>query len=199
MSYKITHYNQKPIVVREHIRDKRVVRPYTKGNSWSKRLKVWIWNLIRKPIIYSLSAMIFVSFMVTSFYAGALWRVYNPMPVAEAQTLSFIGTTTPTVDPVTDQLHRIEFAESHDNQFCTTDAITHGLCTKSEEGMVLMRANSNNSVDIGIAQINNKAWGAESVKLGYNLYTQDGNEKMARYILSTTGLKAWSSSKQVWK
>lgn len=45
--------------------------------------------------------------------------------------------------------------------------------------------------DVGIAQINVKTWGAKALELGYDIYTTEGNLKMARYIYDTAGIQSW--------
>lgn len=45
--------------------------------------------------------------------------------------------------------------------------------------------------DVGIAQINVKTWGAKASELGYDIYTTEGNLKMAKYVLDTQGKTAW--------
>ena len=55
-----------------------------------------------------------------------------------------------------------------------------------------------NPQDIGACQINIPFWGATAKKLGYNIYTLDGNVSMAKYILGQQGIKAWEWSQKCW-
>jgi hypothetical protein len=73
------------------------------------------------------------------------------------------------------------------------------MCSQSQNGLVLTRVNKNGSLDIGIAQINDKTWGAQATSLGYDLYTKEGNEAMAKFILSKYGTKPWYLSAKTWK
>jgi hypothetical protein len=51
-----------------------------------------------------------------------------------------------------------------------------------------------NPKDVGVMQINEKYWLAESIKLGHDIYTLEGNIEMAKHILKTQGITAWSWS-----
>ena len=55
-----------------------------------------------------------------------------------------------------------------------------------------------NSQDIGALQINEKYHLADSIKLGLDIYTLDGNLAYGRYIYSTQGTKPWVHSKPCW-
>jgi hypothetical protein len=56
-----------------------------------------------------------------------------------------------------------------------------------------------NPNDKGACQIHVPAWGATAIKLGYNIYTLQGNVDMAVYILKHQGYEAWSASESCWK
>jgi len=45
--------------------------------------------------------------------------------------------------------------------------------------------------DVGMYQVNLKSWQKEAERLGYDIWTPDGNEQMAYHILATQGLRAW--------
>ncbi len=181
--YTIKHYNRKPIKVRE----------YTRGTSWQRRLGQWVWSWLRMPVIYALVAIIFMSSIASAFFYGELYdHENNPQTIAMASFAH--ADTTDNSD-----LARIEFAESRNNQFCDTDAIAHKMCSQSQNGLVLTRVNNNGSLDIGIAQINDKTWGAQATALGYDLYTKEGNEAMAKWIISKYGTKPWYLSAKTWK
>lgn len=52
--------------------------------------------------------------------------------------------------------------------------------------------------DVGLFQIHVPVWGKEAEKLGYDIYSPEGNIKMARHILNTQGINAWLPSKPCW-
>lgn len=55
-----------------------------------------------------------------------------------------------------------------------------------------------NPTDIGLAQINEPTWGTTAKKLGYDIYTADGNLKMAIYIYDHYGSSPWVYSEGCW-
>ena len=55
-----------------------------------------------------------------------------------------------------------------------------------------------NPYDIGLFQINTVFWGKKAQELGYNLYTPEGNEQMARYLFAHYGSVPWQSSIACW-
>ena len=53
--------------------------------------------------------------------------------------------------------------------------------------------------DIGKYQINETHHGVEAKKLGYDIYTEKGNEAMAMYLYSRQGTEPWYPSKKCWR
>jgi len=67
-----------------------------------------------------------------------------------------------------------------------------------KSGQVLMRGNTNGSVDIGIMQINVSIWGAKATELGYNLAIEKDNKEFARWLYKNYGTEPWVWSKKCW-
>jgi len=55
-----------------------------------------------------------------------------------------------------------------------------------------------NSADVGVMQINEKYHADEAVKMGYNIYTTEGNVAFAKYLYKKYGGDPWSSSESCW-
>lgn len=55
-----------------------------------------------------------------------------------------------------------------------------------------------NRDDIGGLQINEIIWGEKARKLGYNIYEQEGNEKMGIWLLHNYGTTVWENSSHCW-
>ena len=55
-----------------------------------------------------------------------------------------------------------------------------------------------NSKDIGALQINEKYHLSDSIKLGLDIYTLEGNLAYGRYIYSKQGTKPWVHSSHCW-
>lgn len=56
-----------------------------------------------------------------------------------------------------------------------------------------------NSGDIGVMQINKHYHVEDATKLGFDIYTIDGNLGYARYLYGKYGSDPWSSSSKCWK
>ena len=80
-------------------------------------------------------------------------------------------------------LQKIAFCESRNRQF-------------DENGKVIRGKNSD---DIGRYQINIEHWGEKAEKLGYDLFTEEGNEAMALMLYERYGTKPWNWSKKCWR
>ena len=194
MSYRIKDsMGGKVIVVREHNRGSRVVRPYVKGLTWRQRLGRWIWSWLRTPVIYTLCGVIFASVTASAWFGGELYEVYHPTAAAEAQVILLKQKTD--VPPL---LKKIAFAETRDNQTCDADAIAHHFCKAGDAGNVLVTINTDGSTDTGAYAINNYTWGAQAAKLGYDIYTEDGNQAFAIWLFDNYGTAPWGDSKARW-
>ena len=55
-----------------------------------------------------------------------------------------------------------------------------------------------NQGDVGVMQINEKYHANEAAKLGYNIYTVEGNVAFAKYLYDKFGSDPWSSSSKCW-
>jgi hypothetical protein len=56
-----------------------------------------------------------------------------------------------------------------------------------------------NRFDVGVMQINEQYHAAQAKKLGYDIYTLDGNMAYAEWLYSQEGSKPWSASSKCWK
>lgn len=61
----------------------------------------------------------------------------------------------------------------------------------------VVRGNQNRH-DIGRFQINELIWGGTASALGYDIYTDEGNTKMALWIFNQDGARPWFWSKACW-
>ena len=55
-----------------------------------------------------------------------------------------------------------------------------------------------NKGDVGVMQINEKYHAEDAAKLGYNIYTAEGNVAFAKYLYNKFGSNPWSSSSKCW-
>lgn len=55
-----------------------------------------------------------------------------------------------------------------------------------------------NASDVGVMQINEQYHGAAALRMGYDLYTLEGNMAYARYLYETQGTRPWNYSSKCW-
>lgn len=67
-----------------------------------------------------------------------------------------------------------------------------------KNGQVLLKANTNGTIDIGKYQVNLTYWGAKATELGLDLTKEADNKKMAEWIYANKGTGDWSASHQCW-
>lgn len=66
-----------------------------------------------------------------------------------------------------------------------------------KNGQVLMRSNTNKSVDVGRYQLNS-VWFKKATELGLDITKEKDNEKMAVWIYENRGTEDWYPSKGCW-
>lgn len=125
--------------------------------------------------------MVFGFCLIIAVLLG-VYKLGGILSPATIYTKAEIIKEVPIKAPVMDRIAMCESQASH------TD----------KNGQVQLNANTNGSVDIGIYQINNKAWGKKATELHYNLMVEQDNRAMAQYIYETHGTEPWYSSKKCW-
>ena len=150
---------------------KRLKDIYVGASKWEVfkyRVRVWFRRLV-----------------LLSILGGILWFVYtmgsllNP---AIVYTKAEVIKEVPIKAPI---LEKIFVCESGGKHF-------------DKNGQVLMRSNTNRTVDLGIAQINT-VWFAKATELGYDLTIEKDNRAMAQWIYENRGTEDWSASKKCWR
>lgn len=81
-------------------------------------------------------------------------------------------------------LAKIAKCESGDNHY-------------DKNGQVLLRGNTNKTVDVGRFQINS-VWFAKATELGLDLTNEDDNKKFAQWLYENRGTEDWKYSKACW-
>lgn len=123
-------------------------------------------------------------------YANVVMEVWANMDNA-AYTNYVRGYATSTPDEPAVIMNRIAGCESEWNR---NSFGSH----YDAKGRVRRNINKNGSWDIGRWQINLETWETKAHELGYNVYTPEGNEKMAYWIYNNRGTEDWYSSKDCW-
>ncbi len=150
-----------------------------------KRQKDVYQNATKWQVIKYKIRMFFRTVFVLGLIASVLWGTYkiggelNPSTIVASRD---VIVEVPTKAPI---LERIAKCESNGSHY-------------DKNGQVALNANTNKSVDIGLYQINNKAWGKKATDMGLNLFIEKDNKVMAQYIYENYGTEPWYSSKSCW-
>ena len=75
----------------------------------------------------------------------------------------------------------------------------YGKPQQFEKDGVTVRYGRVNPDDRGMCQINTKYWLKQSLDLGWDIETEDGNIRMANWIYDHHGTQPWSWSKSCWQ
>ena len=153
-----------------------------------KPLKVfWNGKLLREIYPHATRWQVF-KFKVKKFFrkvfitSGIVAIIYVAFIIGAHKPPLTLITTVQAEEKFEDYplLVKICKAESQNTQF-------------KKDGRV-MRGTVNPS-DIGYCQINEPIWNDTARKLGYDIYTEDGNKDMSVYIFLNQGSEPWNSSK----
>lgn len=136
---------------------------------FSSALK-WCKNVLRKGMIL---AMVAGAFYMT-FIAG--------QSIAPSETIVNVVQADNGIAPILQKIGKCESGNTH----------------YDKNGQVLMRSNTNKSVDVGKYQINS-VWFAKATELGLDITKEADNEKMAKWIYENKGTGDWSASQGCWK
>lgn len=109
-----------------------------------------------------------------------------------------------TIEQVVELKETNEFIASYIEKMFPEDTRLMSRIAKCESG--LRHFNEDGSVvvgrqtpDVGLFQISPKHWETEAKKLGFDIYSLEGNTLMARHIYEVQGLGAWQASFSCWK
>lgn len=121
--------------------------------------------------------------MITAFVAfiagtAFIYREVNPKTVQGAETLVVKTVIKDSEYPPI--LKKICDAESSGKQFNADGSVLRGVIDKS---------------DIGICQINERYNNDEARRLGYDIYTEQGNKAFALHLFNTRGTQPWEASR----
>ncbi len=131
---------------------------------------------VRRAGILAARTVIIGTLAYAVFVLGASVYSTDNITIANAE-VKVVEAPAPILD-------RIAMCESHGHQL-------------NPNGQVLLNVNTNGTVDIGRFQINS-IHEAEATKLGYDLFTLEGNTAYAKWLYANKGTGDWSSSAKCW-
>ena len=146
--------------------------------SWLKRkwhnTKVYTKIAIIKTAMY-IKRTIIVSSVICVFGYGYVAGLHTLISNADTKIVYVQATSTFPV-----MLTKICKAESGLHQFNSSGSVLRGKVNPS---------------DIGYCQISEPTWDDQARKLGYDIFTEQGNKDMALWLYSNQGVQPWDSSK----
>lgn len=111
--------------------------------------------------------------------ATIMLYLLSPLEIADASKDKIVEPV-PQIPPI---LQKIAICESHNHQFNADGSVHMGKINK---------------LDTGKWQINQKYWLKKSRELGYDIFTLEGNTKMAVWIYKNYGVSPWTWSRSCW-
>lgn len=139
---------------------------------------------LQSPLPYFIFVAMLVAVTITSTEEEAV--IYTaPIieqiePVEEPIEIKKAPEPAPVVD---NTLKKIAWCESHNQQFNADGSVLRGI---------------QNPLDIGKWQINEKYHLAESLRLGMDIHTLEGNTAYANHLYLTQGSTPWNWSRFCW-
>lgn len=142
-------------------------------------LKAWFRRLV-VSLLWIASAAVA---LLTAFTLGGYFFSSDTVEAAPAQV---IQAPSPILDRIADcESGTGKIGSGHQYQ---TDGITP-----------VMHTNTNNTVDVGMYQINQNASNIRiEAQQNFNILTETGNKAMAAYLYANVGTGPWSSSQHCW-
>lgn len=93
-----------------------------------------------------------------------------------------------------------EVVVNQDIKYPVLDRIAHcesGNKHFDKNGQVMLRGNTNKTVDVGVFQINS-VWFSKATELGLDLTKEADNREFAKYLYTTRGTVDWIYSQKCW-
>lgn len=143
------------------------------------------WQVFKYRVRVFLLRCFVIGILIGSIYgAFVAGGIYSPAVIyTKAEIIKEVESQAPIMD-------RIAGCESQGNAKLPG---THW----DKNGQVLMRSNTNRSVDVGKYQINT-VWFAKATELGLDITLEADNKEMALWIYKNRGTEDWYSSRNCW-
>ena len=146
----------------------RDIYPYA---TWFEVLKWKMYRFLRKG-------------MIMAFVAGLLFGAFKLGTTTNEITYAAPEKVLVEVPVKAAVMDRIAMCESHNMHM--------------KNGQVILNANKNGSVDMGVFQINVSIWGKKAAELGFNLAVEKDNRAFVQYLYENFGTEPWVWSKGCW-
>lgn len=139
-----------------------------------------------------------VIFLMSSLYGGG--HADNHVDTISAQSSVEQATSTENIDILTSDPKAMEAflrREYADDPLLVDIARCESSFHQFDSKGNIVRGRVN-SADVGVMQINEKYHGEMAKKLGFDLYTVEGNIAYAKHLYNEQGSQPWISSSKCW-
>lgn len=148
--------------------------------NWFKNLFKWFWLQFKRAAV----ATLVLGILAGIYQAG--WKTGNvaagaQVSYAQVEVVKEVQVEVKGKLPV---LERIAKCESGGKHF-------------DSNGQVLMRSNTNKTVDVGYFQINS-VWFKKASEMGLDITKEADNKKMGEWIFANRGTVDWEASRSCW-
>lgn len=139
-----------------------------------------------------LSQLLIAVSLLSTLLNGGTHEIPKGEILATSTVQAVVSSTLPEVPPI---LSKIADCESGERD--KYGRAIPGTAKQFNPDGSVVRGEANPQ-DIGKHQINLHWNGEKAKELGYDLFTEEGNTKMALYLYKTRGTKDWGWSKSCW-
>ena len=135
-----------------------------------------------------------VAFLLSSMYGTGTSAVANT-----ASALQSTSTTSSTVVAYQDRktVEKYLLSQYADTPILYDIARCESTFAQFDKDGKVVRGRVNNA-DVGVMQINEKFHADSATKLGYDLYTMEGNVAYAKHLYREQGAAPWKASSKCW-
>lgn len=161
------------VFVRKELKD---IYPHA---TWTKQAKYHARNGFRYILIL-------LTFFSVGYTSARIYNYLNPIVRAQTVTIEVPKKESLSDYPMLEKICNAEVtgnANKKSHQFNTDGSVVRGRIDKS---------------DIGYCQINERYNNDLARKLGYDIYSEDGNQQFAIYLFKNRGTEPWNASKDMW-
>ena len=145
---------------------------------------------------YMIEAATGVAFLMSSLYGAGHANATTIDKTIAPQALEATTTTSSSYD--TKEMEAYLRNEYADTPILVDVARCESTFRQFDSKGMVVRGKVN-SLDVGLMQINERYHADTAMRLGYDIYSVEGNVSFAKYLYSKYGTSPWSSSAKCWK
>ena len=135
--------------------------------------------------------------LVSSIYMATSTQAVDSPVIVNNSAISADNSATSTVTIDRKTLEKYLRENFSDTPILVEIARCESTFSHYDKNGQVLRGKVNNA-DVGVMQINEKYHLDDSVKLGYDIHTVEGNVKYAKYLYKKYGSEPWSASAPCW-